>query len=249
MSDHTRRTHRSVRRLHGRPIGALLLESGDFREDRPARGDAAHVAAGDAIHPGRGALWAAVFASPPCARRWSTAADGAPVSSSGGSPIRRQSSLFFGALRFIPASRPRSCSTPARRSWRSSSGQGRGGGPWPWWPPSPLLRRHLARGGAVGRHAPAGRGAGAGGAAGLWYAGFLRRSTRSPRSAGGALDRHGDQRRAAAFTLSVPLGGGYAPPTGRAWGAVPGSWPVPPSSASSCSSSGSGASGLRSRRS
>ena len=135
-----------------------------------------------------------------------------------------QSSLFFGALRFIPASLAEVLlyTCPAFLAIIVWARTGRR----PGWPVVTAILFALAGTWLVAAPAGGARQPAAGLAlavlAGLWYAGFLlvldKVTPGVPAVLSTAFVITGA---AVAFTLSIPLGGGYVlPPTHAAWGAV-----------------------------
>jgi len=176
---------------------------------------------------GAALLWAAVFTSP-LLRAALTNCRGrrAGLFLWGFAGFAGQSSLFFGALRFLPASLAEVLlyTCPAFLAIIVWARTGRR----PAWPVVAAIA--LALGGTWLAAAPSGdthqpvAGLALAVAAGLWYAGFLlaldKVTPGVPAVLSTAIVISGA---AAAFTLSVPLGGGYVlPPTGAAWGAVMG---------------------------
>ena len=175
---------------------------------------------------GAAILWGAVFASP-LLRAALARSRGrrAGLFLWGLAGFAGQSSLFFGALRFIPASLAEvllyTCPaflaiivwarTGRRPAWPVVAAIGLAlAGTWLAAAPSSGDARQPVVGLALAV------------IAGLWYACFLlaldRVTPGVPAVLSTAIVISGA---AVAFTLSVPLGGGYAlPPTGAAWGAV-----------------------------
>jgi drug/metabolite transporter (DMT)-like permease len=176
---------------------------------------------------GAAILWGAVFASPLLrAALAQSRGRRAGLFLWGLAGFAGQSSLFFGALRFIPASLAEVLlyTCPAFLAIIVWARTGRR----PGWPVVTAIALALA--GTWLAAAPSGDahqpvvGLVLAVVAGLWYACFLLALDRVTPGVPAVLSTAFVIRGAAvAFTLSVPLGGGYAlPPTGAAWGAVMG---------------------------